>query len=228
MWLVFLSLAVVSATSDYQPLERLENLLTIRANGQGQILEDFLPRRVRGRSSGPIPNQLATLNYACFCANLKNFENGTIHWGNNLGRPLDELDAVCQNLINGWTCLRSAGNPVDVHYDQPNLMGLATVQETNDECDRLNGAGTPLAELCKVEFRFTIKYIQVITLNGNGFLNNVAMRMTDTEREDLCHPYRGNAMGGGSPAGNANKRVCCDTEPYPFKKVLWTDDSNCM
>ena len=206
-----------------QAIDRLTQLILNTAVRKGLSQNDIFSEPVQTRSSGPIKPSLAALNYGCFCHSLGERETGPLNFSANLGTAKDQLDEICRGLINGWTCLRSSGVDVSSEYKVPDLM-FTSINQANQDCENLNsGTGNEnLANLCKVETKFTILYLGIAREVN---LNDPSMAMGADERDTVCHPYKNR---GTNTAPNPDKRVCCTKDDYPGKAVLWQDEGLCM
>ena len=231
-----------SSPSPHSAIDRVAQILeTLALEGKGLSTFDLYNRQQLARA-GPIKNNLAALNYGCFCANLRDFEsssssgNSNLLWGDNIGTPKDDIDAACKGLINGWTCLRSQGVDVRAEYNEPSMMDLlknnvfGSVHEVNRLCADKNRNDPQMKALCQVEMRFSVLYANAAA-DGSSRLRDPTLAYTDSDRLEICHPYRNNnnrAANQNGVSANSNFRVCCDSQNYPFKTIGYISEDQCM
>ena len=180
------------------------------------------------RSSGKIntfPN-LDTINYGCFCRNLtRRSEENLIDWQANIGHPVDQIDGLCKSLINGWSCLKSSGVDISESYVSPS-RGINTIEDTLVQCQESNPDNQGMANLCKIEEKFSNS---IILLLFQGYSVSENPINDENDRKDICHPGSGRVQNNNFDfEGNGSgKIICCDTNPYPNKFVVVNQRQYC-
>merc|ERR1712178_351991 len=107
--------------------------------------------------TGQIAAFLEPINgYGCWCY-LDDTYRTTAH-----SRPVDELDNICRDLINGYKCatIDSENNEEELYCDaqqvtyvQFNFFGREE-EHLDEDCDFLNSDDVCAARACKIEARF--------------------------------------------------------------------------
>merc|ERR1712110_971830 len=217
---IFCSLALGQETTNI-----IENITDGKARLEKQIQEAIDIKKM-SRTSIAASINMSGLNdksktYGCNC---KNLEKATEKISQASGKKelhdlstrisVNEFDALCKMIINGWSCLAMEKCALDEPYVSVPTMML--IQATNDNgvikyCEKQN-ADPCKRRLCKVETAFLWSFINQKFENDDS-LENIP--------EEDCNKWLwpSGAPSKGSSADGIPRRLCCTRAAYPYKKV---------
>ena len=158
--------------------------------------------------------------YGCWCY----FQNDH---GKGRGSPVNEVDAQCKILQDGYACIlmdaedegEDSCTPWDVKYNSASGLGmLASDTDNNDnledslryKCKRANRKSNCAARTCMVENYFVIRLVRLF-LHGVPFDPSVKHSLGIFNPENDCP----------TKAGEKSDKECCGEYPlrFPFKHL---------
>lgn len=148
--------------------------------------------------------------YGCWCY----FEDDH---GKGRGQPIDELDAQCKILQDGYYCaiqdaadLGQSCTPWEVIYNSAIGIGIGSISIPNviAECDTANPSDGCGNAACKIEGYFVVGFLQKI-LTGSQ-INQDYRHLNGFDKMAMC-PISGNGL--------KSEKSCCGDHPkrFPFK-----------
>jgi len=152
----------------------LATIGTIQALSLNQLMDQvnqIIPPGLAASNRALTEQSMGLLaNYGCWCY----FE--TNH-GKGRGRPVDQIDAFCQSLHQGYECIiidnDQTGTPCDPTTEPYVAVAGFNLSEQDviDQCEANNPVGTCSAQACKVEGWFVQRYLSY-TLTGGSIDQN--------------------------------------------------------
>lgn len=175
--------------------------------GLNQMEHDFEElSRVNGSARALPASTLANLqSFACWC----HFED---QHGKGRGRPLNEIDALCKVLHDGYECAMLDNDdaafgeciPWEEQYNSATGFGGSSLAE---ECDAVNAVDTCAARACKVEGHFVTA---IFDLFMQGIFADPALKKDNGFMIEQECPTK---------SGQPSDKACCGIYPirFPFK-----------